>query len=138
MLKVIASIEKKTFPASEAMNIDTVLITKANHSVFVIVSVNQPNDTLGYAITAQHRHTLLVHKICIIPHHRRTGLGTMLLDHLVGIANNSACRSVELWVDEAREPARRLYSRTGFGELHYVKDYYGPGRNGIKMSLPLR
>ena len=138
MLKAIGSIEKKTFPASEAMKIDTSLLTKANHHVFVLVSADQPNDPLGYAITAQHRHALLMHKICIAPHHRRSKLGMMLLNHLVCIANKSTCRSIELWVDEAREPARCLYSSAGFGELHHVKDYYGPGRNGVKMSLPLR
>ena len=138
MLKAIGSIEKKTFPASEAMKIDTSLLTKANHNVFVLVSADQPNDPLGYAITAQHRHVLLLHKLCIAPPHSRSGLGTMLLDHLVCIANKSACRSVELWVDEGREPARRLYSSAGFGELHHVKDYYGPDRNGMKMSIQLR
>ena len=132
MLKAIGSIEKKTFPASEAMKIDTSLLTKANHNVFVLVSADQPHDPLGYAITAQHRHALLMHKICIAPHHRRSKLGMMLLDHLVCIANKSTCRSIELWVDEAREPARCLYSSAGFGELHHVKDYYGPGRNGVK------
>ena len=44
---------------------------------------------------------------------------------------------LQLWVDVARAPARRLYESVGFKDADWSKDYYGPGRTGVKMVLQL-
>jgi len=45
-----------------------------------------------------------------------------------------AGKDIDLWVDEARVPARECYITCGFMQAgDVVVDYYGPGRNGLRM-----
>jgi ribosomal protein S18 acetylase RimI-like enzyme len=50
----------------------------------------------------------------VAPGARRTGVATEMIDSVVGWADQRGAESVELWVTETNEPARRLYKRYGF------------------------
>ena len=59
----------------------------------------------------------------------------MLIHAVCDVAQKSG-KDIDLWVDEARIVARECYAKIGFeraGEV--VPDYYGSGRNGIRMVL---
>lgn len=46
-----------------------------------------------------------------------------------------AGKGIDLWVDEARLPARECYNICGFIQAgDVVVDYYDPGRNGLRMT----
>lgn len=59
----------------------------------------------------------------------------MLIERVCEVARKTG-KDIDLWVDEARIGARKCYSKVGFEEVgQVVMDYYGPGRNGIRMVL---
>lgn len=57
---------------------------------------------------------------------------------LQGDLVKSKSEAIDLWVDENRTPARKLYSLHGFQECQRVENYYGRGRTGMKLILKLR
>jgi ribosomal protein S18 acetylase RimI-like enzyme len=57
---------------------------------------------------------LLMDGIGVSPAMRGSGIGTKLLDALIGYARKQGCRSVRLDVIDTNPAARRLYVRVGF------------------------
>ena len=69
---------------------------------------------------------------------RGRGVASALLHlHLRRLAG-VGCRAVFLEVDEANEPARRLYQRAGFREVGRRPGYYRQGRDQAATALVLR
>ena len=134
-LREIRLLEKRTFPSSEAFDFSKDNVYKQNTRVYCVFMNRQYRDQLvAYAVCVRARKALLLHKICVAEQCRRQGIGNMLLAHLKGKAEAQRCRQIDLWVDEARSPARALYESSGFrvtGSL--VRDYYGLGRNAFNM-----
>lgn len=101
--------------------------------------VAQEGDTLaGFAIGylprpgAGHILTLDVH-----PSWRGRGIGRRLLSELIsGLAERGA-RRVALEVDVGNSGAIAFYRRLGFVADGRLADYYGPGRDGWRMSMAL-
>ena len=57
----------------------------------------------------------------------------MLIERVCEVARKGG-KDVDLWVDEGRVAARECYRKIGFEEAGgVVEDYYGPGRNGMRM-----
>ena len=76
---------------------------------------------------------LRIHKVCIAEAFRRQHVATKLIQRVCGIAQKAG-KDVDLWVDEGRVPARQCYVSCGFVQAgDVVIDYYGPGRNGVRM-----
>ncbi|OJD10340.1 hypothetical protein AJ78_08608 [Emergomyces pasteurianus Ep9510] len=99
-----------------------------------------PTIIIAYALYVRHRDTALLHKICVAEPFRGQGFGKQLLAYVIEQQLRrqvSGCLAVQLWVDEKREVARRLYGSCGFVEVEGVEDYYGPGRKGVRMVLGL-
>ncbi|EER37633.1 acetyltransferase [Histoplasma capsulatum var. duboisii H88] len=96
---------------------------------------------IAYALYVRQRGTALLHKLCVAEPFRGQGVGRQLLTHVIGQQRSQrsgrGCLAVQLWVDEKREAARRLYGSCGFVEVEVVEDYYGPGRKGLRMVLGL-
>ena len=132
----VKRLEKKSFPSNEAFPFDDVLLKKPNSSILVLTeqeSVISP--VIAYAVWVRWNSTFLLHKICVAPEWRGRRIGRFLMEKILSRAEESGCRIVELWVDESREIARRLYASCGFVETGFKENYYSPGRSGIKMSL---
>lgn len=134
----IRRLEKKTFPQSEAFEFDAEL-KKRNTKVLVVIdeaeSKSASTAAVGYLVYQRTKRTTLLHKICIAQQWRGQGIGKMLLADLIRTVAAEGCDAVQLWVDEAREPARNLYTSSGFEQVDCVADYYGAGRTGLKMVL---
>ena len=92
---------------------------------------------IAYAMYLRTRGTAFLHKICVIEPYRGVGVGRQLMLHIVERLRKSRCRSIQLWVDDGRERARRLYKGCGFVQTDTVLGYYGSGRTGINMNLAL-
>lgn len=143
ILAQIARVEKKTFPANEAMSIGEELWRKKPNTRVLYATIPRTSTAasspplVGYAVYVRQRGTALLHKVCVAEAYRRQGVGRQLMEHLRGRLLKEDCQMVQLWVDKAREPARCLYTRFGFGEREVIDDYYGPGRTGIRMTLDL-
>lgn len=143
VIEQICRIEKRTFPSSEAFGFDMSLWRKMpNTRVLYGTCPGESSESnrsaiVAYAVYMRMKGTAFLHKICVAQPHRGRGLGKLLMEHIEQRLRREQCQGIQLWVDQDRRAARRLYSARGFQELEAVADYYGPGRTGIKMVLDL-
>ncbi|KAF2092362.1 acyl-CoA N-acyltransferase [Rhizodiscina lignyota] len=136
MVSKVKSIEKRSFPRSEALDFDAEL-KKCNTTLLVATLNRESREKLGgYCVFARVRRDVLLHKICVEEDVRRQGIAYAMIQHVRQTVGQKSDKII-LWVDEARLPARKLYERCGFAELETCLDYYGPGRHGLKMILKL-
>jgi GNAT superfamily N-acetyltransferase len=135
ILTTIATLEKKSFPAAEVFDFTPGMLKKANTRILVVVSQSAPLSTIAYCVYVRWRRTILLHKLCVSERFRGQGIGKLLMRNVLERAKEERCDVLELWVDQARTVARNLYARSGLREQCVVNDYYGPNRNGIKMSV---
>jgi ribosomal-protein-alanine N-acetyltransferase len=65
---------------------------------------------------------------------RRRGLGRRLLSDLMNRLAAAGARHVRLEVDPRNGDAVRFYEHMGFRAARTLRDYYGPGRDGLRMT----
>ncbi len=70
--------------------------------------------------------------------YRRHGLGHRLLSEVKARMAAAGAREVRLEVDTRNTAAIRFYERMGFRAVRTLPDYYGPGRDGLRMTRRLR
>lgn len=75
--------------------------------------------------------------IDIAASHRRHGLGQRLLSQLKARMAAAGAREVRLEVDKRNEGAIRFYERMGFRAVRTLRDYYGAGFDGLRMTRRL-
>ena len=136
IVEKVAKIEKKTFPSSEAFNFDAEL-KKKNTNMVLAMKEGEPEQPVGYLVYLRMKRLALLHKICVVEQEREKGVGRCLIHSLHHHLEKGGCTSIQLWVDEARKPARALYQSLGFQQVDRCLDYYGPGRTGLKMQLSI-
>ena len=137
VLPQVGRTERKTFPHSEAMAFESEL-QKPNFELTLIVEETPAQPTLvAYAGITRTKGTALLHKLCVVEAMRNQGIATNLLRLQIKKLELQGCDGVQLWVDESRESAKHLYDNFGFNVIRRVKDYYGPGRCGLRMILRL-
>ncbi|NBO46851.1 MAG: ribosomal-protein-alanine N-acetyltransferase, partial [Actinobacteria bacterium] len=68
---------------------------------------------------------------------RRHGIARMLINELEAVAQQHACTTVHLEVEDSNEAARTMYAHLGYHEVGLRRGYYGPGRDAILMSREL-
>ena len=139
ILAQVDKTERKKFPRSEAMAFEKEL-QKTNFELIVIVDdVLRPAQPvlIGYVAFTRMKGTALLHKVCILDKYRRQGIASKTLQMQLQKLSAQGCRTVQLWVDMLREPAKHLYRKLGFVEVQVVNDYYAPGRSGVKMEFQL-
>ncbi|KAJ5892268.1 uncharacterized protein N7473_008496 [Penicillium subrubescens] len=141
ILAQISRVEKKTFPTNEAFVFGEELWRKKpNTRVLYSTRVNDDAtrpSLVAYAVYVRQKGIALLHKVCVIEAYRRQGVGQQLMSFIQERLRKEGCQYIQLWVDQAREPARALYRRCGFEEREVIPDYYAPGRTGIRMVLDL-
>lgn len=139
ILNQVSRVEKKNFPANEAFPFGEELWRKKpNTRVLYATRANQGrSEVIAYAVYVRQKGVALLHKVCVIAACRRQGVGQQLMSYIQERLRKEGCQSIQLWVDQAREPARALYSRNGFKEREVIPDYYAPGRTGIRMVVDL-
>ncbi|KAF2794745.1 acetyltransferas-like protein [Melanomma pulvis-pyrius CBS 109.77] len=130
----VAKVERKTFPSSEAFDFDAEL-KKKNTNMVLAMKDGGSNELVGYLVYLRMKRLALIHKICVVEQEREKGVGACLVHSLRQVLEKGGCCDIQLWVDEARKPARALYLSCGFQQIDQCLDYYGPGRTGLKMQL---
>ncbi|KAK2781726.1 hypothetical protein FQN53_000410 [Emmonsiellopsis sp. PD_33] len=146
ILSHLNRLEKKTFPASEAFDFSDPNLWRKKPNTRILYATsptttptntnNNNNNIIAYAVYVRLRDTALLHKVCVAEGHRGKGVGRELMRQVVEERvgkGERGCRVVQLWVDEGRGVARRLYRGCGFEEVEWVRGYYGAGRGGVRM-----
>ncbi|ORY09402.1 acyl-CoA N-acyltransferase [Clohesyomyces aquaticus] len=135
----VSKIERKVFPSSEAFDFNSEL-KKKNCNLTLALKDTDTGDgpqLVGYLVSVRMKRLALLHKICVVDQERGWGIGKCLIHSLRLQLEKGGCRSIQLWVDEDRKPARALYKSYGFQEIDRCIDYYGPGRTGLKMEFTI-
>ncbi len=141
ILAQVSRVEKKTFPTNEAFAFGEELWRKKPNTRVLystrVADNSTREDLVAYAVYVRQKGVALLHKVCVIEAYRRQGVGQQLMSFIQERLRKEGCQYIQLWVDQAREPARALYRRCGFEEREVIPDYYAPGRTGIRMVLDL-
>lgn len=131
----VAKLEKKIFPSSEAFDYSVEL--KKKNIGLVLASREGSQELIGYLVFQRQKSLAWLHKLATVEQERGKGIARCLVHSLCQQMKKGGCRTIVLWVDEARNPARALYTSCGFQEIERLQDYYGPGRTAIKMELAI-
>jgi ribosomal protein S18 acetylase RimI-like enzyme len=131
----VAKLEKKIFPSSEAFDYGVELKKK---NIGLILALREGSqEVVGYLVFQRQKSLAWLHKLATIEQERGRGIARCLVHSLSQQMKKGGCRTIVLWVDEARTPARTLYASCGFQQVERLLDYYGPGRTALKMELAI-
>ncbi|MCJ1389246.1 hypothetical protein MMC18_002102 [Xylographa bjoerkii] len=133
----IQKAERKTFPKGESLDFKQELRKTNTELMVVLFDVDDKKSLAAYMLYARLHKITLLHKVCVLENYRRQGLARNLLSRLRERLQCQGCEKLQLWVDEARQPARGLYESLGFEIVTRAEDYYSPGRTGLKMVLEI-
>ncbi|KAB5626855.1 GNAT family N-acetyltransferase [Pseudomonas putida] len=78
--------------------------------------VKAGEQVLGFCSLSQDRQALFIRELHLLPEHRGHGVGTWVLEQLAGWAAQRRLPLLRLMVFRSN-PARRLYTRSGFVEV---------------------
>ena len=137
ILPQVKRAEKKTFPSYEVFDFEREL-KKRNVELLVVLDTSKAESQLAaYLVIAHLSRTIMIHKLCVLQHHRRRGIAKRLIAMLQQRSKARGCDKIQLWVDEKRIPAKCLYVATGFREISKVQNYYSAGRTAISIQFDL-
>ena len=136
LLRQVRLCEKQAFSRTEALDFE-VELRKRNTQLFVYVDAK--HNVVAYVLLAflSPGRIVNLHKICVHPAHRSRGIATRVLQGSIKSLEARGSSKIQLWVDEGNKIALKLYSRLNFEKIGSVRDYYGPGRTALHMSLCL-
>ncbi|KAI9754719.1 MAG: hypothetical protein M4579_004566 [Chaenotheca gracillima] len=113
IVTAIKRIEKKSFPVHEAFQFD-IELRKRNTTLLYVPGVSATDgEVVAYLVYSRTRNATFLHKLCVTEGNRRQGLAMRLMQKMIDDLRRQGCFEVYLWVDEAREPARRFMLRFG-------------------------
>jgi ribosomal protein S18 acetylase RimI-like enzyme len=69
------------------------------------------------------------------PEYLRQGIGRSLMEAGRQFAQNSGAQALDLEVDITNQVAITLYESLGYKDCKPLPDYYGPGKDGKRMTL---
>jgi ribosomal protein S18 acetylase RimI-like enzyme len=104
-------------------------------AVFLVAEQEGTVVGQGVALVRQHRTGASGRIYSLSTHRERRGqgIGEALLRSMVSSLSDRGVRRVYLEVDCDNAPAIRLYERWGFRRVGTLSDYYGPGRDAVRM-----
>jgi len=131
----VLAIERVSFPSAWSRQSYLRELRSRNSYYFV---ARLAVHVIGYAGMWTVSDEAHISTIAVRPDHRRRGLGSRLLSHLIEIARRQAVAKVTLEVREANHIARSLYRKFGFEETGILPHYYGDtGETGVVMCKTL-
>jgi len=99
--------------------------------------VEHNGRVIGYAIAARENGKLHLLNFAVHPSYRGKGLGKLLLDRIIKLAEKRGLKEVYLEVESDNEIAKALYKKMGFKEVKVLKGYYPWGKDAILMVRKL-
>jgi ribosomal-protein-alanine N-acetyltransferase len=89
----------------------------------------------GYTAAVVRGEAAELVSIAVHPRYRGRGVAGVLLRRVLALLRADAIGQCWLMVRPGNRPAIRLYCAFGFTRVRRVKDYYGRGRDGLRMRL---
>ncbi|HWV24727.1 MAG TPA: GNAT family N-acetyltransferase [Thermomicrobiales bacterium] len=132
-LRAVAAIQKASFrPVLAYGMFPLTTLHLLPFVTFLVARDTVTNDVVGCIIGDRHRGDVRIMNIAVHPDWRRHGIGRALLH---AIADRLPGGNIVLMAEESNYGAIALYESEGFVRTGRQRDYYGPRRHGIEMTL---
>ncbi len=121
-LPAVAAIEKQSYPAVQAWSEG--IFRDCLRVGYLCQMLEVDAEPAGYgilSIAAGEAHLL---NVCVAPSLQGRGLGRLLVEHFLDLADRYKAHTVYLEVRPSNTPARALYKSLGFRRIGVRKSYY--------------
>ena len=120
-------------------NVPTVQRILAMGGAFGLTTRLVEDDAIaGFALARTSADECELLSLGVAPHHRRRGLGAVLLDATMARATLDDVRTLFLEVAETNDPALKLYLGRGFVPVGRRLNYYELKHGGYETALTMR
>lgn len=92
----------------------------------------------GFIIGFASGDTGFIYTLDVHPDYRRKGVGTMLIRALEERLYSRGAVRIRLEAAVKNPAARELYSKAGYHENELLRNYYGRGKNAVRMWKELQ
>ena len=138
----VVQIERTCF-GPEAYGVTTFLAHVFRDRKGLLVIDNDEGRVVGYILARVGLRWLGIHRggitsVAVDPAHRRCGAGAALLAAALDYLRSNGVEEADLEVNVSNRAAHSLYQGFGFVQSRILPDYYGPGSDGLKMTLDMR
>lgn len=100
----------------------------------VVLVASEPNETVvGFIIGYASGRAGAIYTLDVHPNYRRRGIGSRLIVALEEELRTQGAESIRLEAAIENPDALELYRRSGYKERELVRDYYGRGKNAVRM-----
>ena len=132
----ILEIEQQCFSDPWTKNM---FVTENSSKFAWFFTVWKDSEIIGYAgIRCVHDEGEITN-IAVLPKHRRSGAGSMLLSKLISFAKDKNVSYISLEVRISNHSAKSLYLKNGFKEIGMRKEYYENNKeDAVIMQLNLK
>lgn len=127
----IYQVEKASFPDPWPLLAFLPYILEHDSLAFVA----EEHKVIAFILAVREGEEVHIHDLAVSPEHRRKGVATALLAHL--IAEVQGARRIRLEVRASNTAARAFYQKQGFREAAILPGYYVDGEEGILMIRDL-
>ncbi|MDY6964573.1 MAG: ribosomal protein S18-alanine N-acetyltransferase [Halobacteriota archaeon] len=133
---------------AQLINLEREAFQETNPYVYTNLYESCPNGFLvaekdglviGYVVgLLTDDHEGRIFSFAVNKRHRRSGIGTELLNAIFTIFRDNEIFKVRLEVRQSNEAARSLYRKLGFNVTGFIPRYYSDGEDAIVMKKTLR
>lgn len=132
-LRAVAEIQTLSFRPGLAYRFSVLLTLWALPFVtFLVARRTASGEVVGCMIGDRARGEVRIMNVAVHPDARRQGIGRLLLN---AISERLPGGDLVLMVEEHNLGAQALYEAEGFTRTGFQRNYYGPSRHGIEMTL---
>ncbi|NYT02655.1 MAG: GNAT family N-acetyltransferase [Methanosarcinales archaeon] len=126
----IVEIEKLCFP--EELAFPPGMFTFLIHNARTLVS-SEDGLVTGFIIGYASGRTGIIYSLDVHPGYRRRGAGSALIKALEEELYSDGVRRYRLEAALSNPEARDLYHHLGYAEGELLRDYYGSGKDAVRM-----
>ena len=125
----VLELAKLIFPDFDEQDYLKMMVNK--NYLFLVATIN--SEIVGFVNFLTIDLKLEIIKIGVKPNFRKLGVATKLIEEMGKYCLKLQKSGILLEVNEKNEPARNLYSKLGFKEIHVRKKYYNYVDDAIIM-----
>ena len=131
-MQAVLEIEYRCFPDPYPLSLLDQLY-RSYPNGFIVVELN--GEVVGYAIgTMRWGGVGHVLAIAVDPPYRRRGIGSMLMENLLGRLRAGGAKKIRLEVRKSNLDAKQFYLALGFREEGEIPYYYENGETAVLMG----
>lgn len=99
----------------------------------VLVASESDDKVVGFIIGYTSGRVGAIYTLDVHPDYRRRGIGSRLIAALEEELHAYGAKSIKLEAAIENPDALELYRRSGYKERELVRNYYGKGKNAVRM-----